>query len=48
MQFSGIYDNAGSFLYEVGLLAKSGVASAVMVVVPNVMGFATFSRRLDS
>ncbi len=47
MQFSGMYDNAGSFLYEVGLPAKSGVAGAVMVIVPNLMGFATFSPRLD-
>lgn len=48
MQFSGMYDNAGSFLYEVGLPAKSGVAGAVMVIVPNLMGFATFSPRLDA
>lgn len=48
MQFSGMYDNAGTFLFEVGLPAKSGVAGAVMVVVPNVMGFATFSPRLDT
>ena len=48
MQFSGMYDNAGSFLYEVGLPAKSGVAGAVMVIIPNLMGFATFSPRLDA
>ena len=48
MQAAGMYDNAGSFTLEVGLPGKSGVAGAVMVVVPNLMGFATFSPRLDS
>ena len=48
MQASGLYDNAGSFILKVGLPAKSGVAGAVMVVVPNLMGFATFSPRLDA
>lgn len=48
MQLSGMYDNAGTFLFEVGLPAKSGIAGAVMVVVPNVFGFATFSPRLDA
>ncbi len=47
MQAAGMYDNAGSFTLEVGLPAKSGVAGAVMVVVPNLMGVATFSPRLD-
>ncbi len=47
MQCAGMYDNAGMFTLEVGLPAKSGVAGAVMVVVPNLMGLATFSPRLD-
>lgn len=47
MQMAGIYDNAGAFVLEVGLPAKSGVAGALLVVVPNLMGFATFSPRLD-
>lgn len=47
MQFAGMYDGAGLFTLQVGLPAKSGVSGAVMVVVPNVMGFATFSPRLD-
>lgn len=47
MQAAGMYDNAGSFNLDVGLPAKSGVAGAVMVVVPNLAGFATFSPRLD-
>ena len=48
MQAAGMYDSAGVFTLEVGLPAKSGVAGAVMTVVPNLMGFATFSPRLDS
>ena len=47
MQMAGMYDNAGAFVLEVGLPAKSGVAGALLVVVPNLMGFATFSPRLD-
>ncbi|MEI7952746.1 MAG: glutaminase A [Synechococcaceae cyanobacterium ELA182] len=47
IQAAGMYDNAGVFTLEVGLPAKSGVAGAVMTVVPNLMGFATFSPRLD-
>ncbi|MEB3322368.1 MAG: glutaminase A, partial [Synechococcaceae cyanobacterium] len=47
MQSAGMYDNAGVFTLEVGLPAKSGVAGTVLVVVPNLMGFATFSPRLD-
>jgi len=48
MQAAGMYDSAGVFTLEVGLPAKSGVAGAVMTVVPNLMGLATFSPRLDS
>jgi len=48
MQAAGMYDNAGGFTLEVGLPAKSGVAGAVLVVIPNLMGFATFSPRLDA
>jgi tellurite resistance protein len=47
MQASGMYDNAGAFTLQVGLPGKSGVAGSVMVVIPNLLGFATFSPRLD-
>ena len=48
MQASGMYDNAGTFTLEVGLPGKSGVGGTVLVVIPNLLGFATFSPRLDS
>jgi glutaminase len=43
----GMYDQAGHFAVEVGLPAKSGVGGALMVIVPNVFGIATFSPRLN-
>jgi glutaminase len=48
MQAAGMYDSAGTFTLEVGLPAKSGVAGSVLVVIPNLLGFATFSPRLDA
>jgi glutaminase len=44
----GMYNQAGRFAVEVGLPAKSGVSGALMVMVPNLLGLATFSPRLNA
>lgn len=47
MATCGMYDYAGSWLYEVGMPAKSGVGGGIIAVVPGRFGIGIFSPRLD-
>lgn len=44
----GMYDNAGDWVSDVGLPAKSGVAGGIIAALPSRFGIATYAPQLDA
>ncbi|HJA05516.1 MAG: glutaminase A [Candidatus Microbacterium stercoravium] len=44
---SGLYENSGEWLFEIGLPGKSGVAGGLVTVAPGKVAIGTYAPRLD-
>src|SRR4029079_14141890 len=45
---AGLYEDSGSWLYDVGLPAKSGIGGGLVTVSPGKGGMGTYAPRLDA
>jgi glutaminase len=48
MLTAGLYEDSGSWLYDVGLPAKSGIGGGIVTISPGKGGMGTFAPRLDA